>query len=194
MSSTNLKHALKQWRDTPLATMTWHVPLHRLLDVEYCELVTQMVTEHSERWEAMKATPTLWKQLPEHSGIYMFVWRPALRFCMEAGRYNSLTMPVYVGKAGGRKSTNTLKKRYKAEYSNYLSEDPRRLWSTHSPQNRQERLQRYLQLRPLEYWFVVAPTPEYADELESHLLNTLSPPGNKMSGVMARLENPKPAF
>lgn len=195
MSETQkLQAALQQWKDAPLAPVAWQIPLQRLLDDDYCTQVTNLLSQQSVGWECMKATPNLWKQLPRHRGVYMFVWRPILYLGMENGQNSQLFLPVYVGKAGGVPSNNTLDNRYKTEYRAYLGDNPKLLWTITETTHRVSRLKRYLQLRPLEFWFLPTKDAESADCVESHLLNTLSPPANSRPGAMARLKPPQPAF
>ena len=136
------------------------------------------------------ATPGLARALPKSAGLYMFVWRPRLRFSLASARdpgdsndFRSqdessvaLAYVLYVGKAGD-KSKGSIRERYKS-YAGLMSSSPEKLWETQPPSVREQRLERLLCLRPLEFWFQEC-SSEDLGQLELRLIDALSPPGNR---------------
>jgi hypothetical protein len=168
--------ALNHTEPTPYLQLK--LPVDPLIDERHCQQISESLRLAGKDWECRKATPTLWKQLPTKPGLYMFVWRPSLSFRLAADPDRPVIPPyiLYVGQAGG-KSNNNLRGRYKGEYAHYVGADPSVLWSTDTGrQVRQERLQRYLTIVPLEYWWSVIEDRDKILQLERRLNYMLSPP------------------
>ena len=142
-------------------------------------------------------TPTkrTWEMIPDEPGLYMFVWRPYFRFDVAAGRNIDLEQVLYLGQAGaGKYKQATLRSRYKSGYSKYFPGDPARLWEEHEVIQRHGRLQRYLALRPLEFWFTVIQDRDQIALLEDRLLQLLNPPINQDRRPKLVRGNARPAF
>jgi hypothetical protein len=126
----------------------------------------------------------------------MFVWRPefTLRFAAPP-EIERLSWVLYVGKAGKQGgTTDTIKHRYIGEYSKYVGKDPSCLWDSNAPKDREDRLARYLTLRPLEYWFLIVEDLRDILILERKLIRLLRPPLNQQHGPRIRPGKPVPAF
>jgi hypothetical protein len=142
-------------------------------------MISEVLQDVGSAWEIRTAQPDLYHHLPMGPGLYMFVWHPALRFA-GAHTTNARSFPwvLYIGQAGGGSSNNTLRDRYKNEYSKLLNGDPGELFARDAPANRNERMQRYLRLRPLEYWWTEISKKSMIVPLEKKLVNLLQPPLN----------------
>lgn len=162
--------------------MQLRLPVDPLIDEVHCTAISKALKDFCTDWERRVATPTLWKQLPTSKGLYMFVWRPKLefRFAEDPTRQISPPYILYIGQVGalkgGRSSDNTLRKRYKGEYANYVGANPEALWSTQTPGDRKTKLQRFLTLEPLEFWYCCMSDETQILRLESRLNYLLSPP------------------
>lgn len=93
---------------------------------------------------------------------------------------------------GGK--NDTIKHRYMTEYSKYVGKDPSCLWDSHAPRDREEKLARYLALRPLEYWFLQIPDVRDILILERKMIRMLRPPLNQQHGPKIRPGKTVPAF
>lgn len=190
MAHADLTALVAKHRDRDSPTLAVELALQRLLDVRDCLALQNTVAAVAGPWEAHAASERLYENLPAEAGIYMFVWRPPFHFDVHQGRRPfDLTQVLYVGRAGGGSSTNTLKARYK-DYRKYLRGDPAGLWEEGEPITRPTRLARYLTLRPLEYWCAVISDPAEVDSVEARLTKLLNPPLNKDRRPKLR---PKPA-
>jgi hypothetical protein len=172
--------------------------LSDLVDCAYCETVSDELHKNGRRWEVRKATPELWEQLPVKSGLYMFVLVPNLMLRRaHPERADKLQYALYVGKAGSRPGqTSSLRSRYKADYRHYLGQDPDLLWSRVAPPRRREDvLRKYLNLYPLEYWYLEIPETETIDRMEKSLIKLLNPPLNSQGKTKLRpIGKAVPAF
>jgi hypothetical protein len=126
----------------------------------------------------------------------MFVWKPDLMFRFAAAPHvEQLCWVLYVGKAGTEEGKNdTIKHRYLNEYSNYLGKDASCLWDSHAPTDREQKLARYLTLRPMEYWFLSMGDVRDILILERKLIRLLRPPLNAQHGPKIRPGKTVPAF
>ena len=204
--STHLKDELALRRSgagkTP--SIDLRLPVDPLADADHCASITARLRAAGQLWERHVAHPNLAAMLPKKSGLYMFVWRPGLRFCVanerapwqEGGKapskdgIESFAYVLYVGKAGDG-SANSIKGRYQNGYSKYIGKNPDRLWD--GPEtSREDRLRRYLSLEPLEFWYMVVEDPAMISPLESALLMALSPPA--AAQLRARFTKTAPAF
>jgi hypothetical protein len=160
--------------------------------------LNEILKQGGRQWERRMATANLWQQLPNSPGLYMFLWLPGLEFLVADG-----TGPVpwrfpcvlYVGEAGAGQSKNTLRGRYKGEYSKLVDGDPEQLW-TSRPRERRSRaelLKHYLTLFPLEYWFLEIDDPSQVAPLERRLLQLLNPPLVQQNRAQL-VGKPEPAF
>lgn len=147
-----------------------------LLDQKYCTSVAKMLTGAGVRWSIRRATPSLQSFLPRLPGLYMFVWRPWLRFLASDGNAKSFPVILYVGQTGGEGSANTIRSRY-TEYARLIPSK-----GTEVPQAAQslraERLARYLGLSELEFWYATPDDATLIPELENRIINLMTPPLN----------------
>jgi hypothetical protein len=192
----DVKAVLQKYRDEPLDQLYFSPSIELLMDADHCRTINQIVHQSGTQWERLKAVPTLWSQLPNISGIYMFVWTPdvALRFA-SAPEVERFFWVLYIGKAGEPEAPNaTIRSRYKSEYTKYVGRDPSCLWDGSSPDTRESRLTKYLTLRPLEFWYLSIDQVSEIVLLEKRLLKLLKPPLNYQHGPKLRLGKPMPAF
>jgi hypothetical protein len=163
-------------RDSPSPVLHNRVALLRLLDEAGSKALSADLTRHAQPWEMRAAANRTWEMVPDEPGLYMFVWRPFFRFEVTGGRNVDLEQVLYLGQAGaGKYRQATLRSRYKSGYSRYFPGDPARLWEEREVVQRHGRLQRYLALRPLEFWFTVIEDREQIALLEDRLLQLLNP-------------------
>jgi hypothetical protein len=103
---------------------------------------------------------------------------------------------LYIGKAGIEDGKfDTIKSRYSSEYSKYVGGDIGCLWDDKPAIEREQKLARYLTLRPLEYWFLPIPTTKDIPLLERKLVRLLKPPlNNQHSGPRIKPGKTVPAF
>ena len=190
-----LGDALALNRSFGVPTLAFDVRLSYLLDKEHCQQISKSVERYGGYWEIRKATSSLWKQLPSKSGIYMFVWVPdlAMRLAQESSRID-LKWILYVGRAGDVDSSNTIKERYRAEYSKYVGGDPSILWEESAPKTREERLKRYLTLSPMQYWYLEVEEKRHLPKIEKQLIKLFSPPLNRQGGPRIKTGKPIEAF
>ena len=191
-----LAKLLQLHRGDPSPTLEFRPPIARLIDADHCMMLTEELREHGTPWTIKKATPTLWQQLPEAPGLYMFVWRPTFKVDLAAPNCDqgqTFAWVLYVGRTGADQSGNRLRSRYKGGYAKYLDGDPAGLWETDQPISREARLCRYLLLQPLEYWWTEIENAERIAILERRLVTMLSPPLNKQ-GAALRIAGRQNAF
>ncbi len=176
-----LTAALVRRKYEPMPPIEMVLPLSDLVDGTFCAAVSEELHKDGRRWEVRKATPELWEQLPLKGGLYMFVLVPALTLKRaHPERDEQLRYALYVGKAGSRPGlTSSLRSRYKEEYRYYLGQDPDLLWSrVAGPKRREDVLRKYLNLHPLEYWYLEIADREAIDRMEKSLIKLLNPPLN----------------
>ena len=152
------------------------------------------------QWQICEATSSLHELLPNKMGLYMFVWR--MPFPMPSTTsMDRFRVVLYVGQAGGESVASTLQSRYRQEYSKIVGMSPESLW-TQEPKTRLEKLQRFLNLRDLEYWYHDNVSDcNLLKSFESVLISVFNPPANTIgrtggnsASVMGTLGKPIPAF
>lgn len=187
---------LHKFRDEPACALQFQPSIEMFIDSRFCLAMDRILHRSGILWERLKAVPNLASQLPEETGIYMFVWKPEL--CL---RFSSppteerFCWVLYVGKAGTNEGkSDTIKHRFQSEYSKYVAQDAACLWETHAAIERKERLARYLTLRPLEYWLLTISEIRDILVLEKKLIRMLRPPLNQQHGPKLRPGKPTPAF
>ena len=187
-------------RDAPSPTLNIQWALLRLLDEVGSQQLHGDLRAAGQPWEILGATEHAWEMVPEMPGLYLFVWRPWFSFDVAEGRRPGELMQVlYVGKAGaddrGQRSTGDLRQRYRS-YLKHLRGDPDELWVPDEPRTRLQLLDRYLKLRPLEFWYTVVADHRHVPLLEDRLMKMLNPPCNRQRTprLTARLGPPQPAF
>lgn len=184
--------------DSPVLGIGW--ALLRLLDQGACEQLRCDLRSEGQPWEIMLANEHTWEAVPDEPGLYMFVWRPWLTFDVaEAPRSGDLRQVLYVGKAGaddaGNRTSGGLKQRYRS-YVKHLRINADILWNGTEPRTRVQMLDRYMCLRPMEYWFTVIPRYDQIPLLEDRLIKMLNPPCNRqrVPRITARFGPATPAF
>jgi len=194
MNDNELQQLLRTRRDEPAVPLHFTPCVERLLDGDLCESITRITQTSGACWERYLAHDGLDSQLPAERGVYMFVWRPRISFSFSATQQQTLPWILYVGKAGTTGGVaDTLPARYKT-YRRYIGQSPTGLWDRIPPRTREERLSRYLTLRPLEYWFVTVPEISEISRLEKHLIKLFRPPLNDHHTRCLRPGLTAPAF
>ena len=182
--------------DTPIKPLLSAMAFNDLLDAALCKEISQQLAEGDRRWEIHRATSDLWQQIPDRPGLYMFVFAPLL-FLRQAHPEREVTIPqtLYVGRAGSASGSGTLRARYKTEYRNYVACDPERLWEENPDADRKATLRKYLNVSPLQYWYLEVENRDYIKGLESALIKLLNPPLNIQGTLKMRPRGPLvPAF
>lgn len=176
------------------------LPLGQLLDKAWCTQMSRSVMTQFE-WTICEATNSLADQLPEKSGLYMFVWRIPFPFPSTKLGKHFFRMIVYIGQAGAQNSGNTLQQRYRQEYASIVGQNPDAIWQTESP-TRKDRLKRALNLRDLEFWYHDSvPGTSLLLEFERTLIDLFRPTANTQGigtqdapRLQAKLGHAIPAF
>ncbi|MFG2716880.1 hypothetical protein ACGFW5_01015 [Streptomyces sp. NPDC048416] len=165
------------------------VPAHRLLQDD--------LKRHASPWETLTAVESIASSIPDEPGLYMFVWRPAIKLVMADRSEGSFHQVLYIGHAGGAGELgNTLRNRFK-DYKKHLRGNPEDLWIREPPTTREGRLTHYLALHPLEFWFATVDDRSMIKNLEDRLIHLYNPPINIQGGpkLRGRLSStPKPAL
>ena len=147
----------------------------RLLNsAEHCRRVQIALDGIGAEWDAHMATPELGAALPREPGLYMFVWRPLFRMRLGAGESVSFRRVLYVGRAGGPGSGNTLRGRYRG-YASLLADGAA---AADWPKARDRRLAALFRLRDLRYWCAPVSDEAALPAMEKRLIELLDPPGN----------------
>lgn len=184
-------------RDEPACTLDFRPCIPKLIDSQLCRNLDRLMRQHGPKWERLTAVQTLHTSLPSTTGVYMFVWRPEIEFHVDPGVKERISWIIYIGKAGIEGGTHdTIKSRYRSEYSKYVGRDASGLWRREAVKTREEKLSRFLTLRPLEYWFLPledACVHEIA-LIERQLIRLFCPPLNKHYGASLRSGKREPAF
>lgn len=164
----------------------------RLLNsAEHCRRVQIALDGIGAEWEAHRATPGLARSLPREPGLYMFVWRPSFRVRLGNGEPASFRRVLYVGRAGGPGSGNTLRGRY-GGYTALLADGAA---AADWPKARDRRLAALFQLRDLRYWCAPVSDGTALPAMEKRLIELLDPPGNRdRPKPQLQVLRTKPAF
>jgi hypothetical protein len=86
--------------------MEMMLPIRHHMDQDFCAAVSKDLIKYCAIWEKRLATPDLWKQLPDESGVYMFVFASPL--CLQTtSDIFCLAWVLYVGRAGDANSRAT---------------------------------------------------------------------------------------
>lgn len=194
MNDSEFQKFIRTRRDEPAPPLHFAPALERLLDTGLCDSVAHIMKSQGLCWERYSAYDTLDTQLPSERGVYMFVWRPRITFTFSANHQQTLPWILYVGKAGTVGGVaDTFPVRYK-QYRRYLGRSPDVLWDPTPARTRDEKLSRYLALRPLEYWFMRVAEVGDIGRLEKHLIKLFRPPINDHHARCLRPGRPEPAF
>jgi hypothetical protein len=198
LNDEEFRRAVARFRDESTPALAFTPALERFLDASFLESIQEEFRANHFKWERRHATPSLASQLPRQRGIYMFVWAPDLSFEFDtATNHHHIVWVLYIGKAGIEGGAcDTFQDRYRQAYQRYIGGDPAILWSKENPEApREKRLERYLTLRPLQFWYLPISDVNYIPVLERRLLQLFRPPLNTQhSGLRARLGKPSPAW
>lgn len=196
--SEALARMVQRHREEDSPALPIEVGLLRMLDVTSCQQLDLDLREFASPWEIHQATENLASVLPDEPGLYMFVWRPQFQFAVD-GRptHGSFPQLLYIGQAGASQadSGNTIRRRYK-EYTRYLRANPEGLWTDSEPKTREQRLSRYLPLRPMEFWCCTVADRGRIRGLEKRLIRLWNPPLNDSDRpkLRGRLGTPRAAW
>ena len=196
MNDEELKQLLQERRDEEACNLHFNPRLDLLMNSDYCNSLNNLIHRQGAIWERMLATPALGAMLPNEPGIYMFVWKPvlSLRF-IASPESEQFTWVLYIGKSGTEGSTTaTIRQRYLGEYNKYVGKNAVCLWDVADPQNREEKLSRFLTLRPLEFWYLTMNNASEILRLETKLIRVLRPPLNKQHAVTLRSGKKQPVI
>lgn len=187
--------ALVQYQYDEAPDLSFKFLPNRLVNKSYCETLSdEIINSFGNTWERLVATKDLALSLPSLPGIYMFVWKPYFNFAFD-DYFTSLHYVVYIGKAGGPNENSTFKSRYKSEYAKIVKRDAEEIWKKNEMKCRKDRLNKFLNLWELEYWFIVMKEENrhVIKKYEEKLIQLFNPPGNT-SGLRAKYGKSKPAF
>lgn len=168
-----------------------------MLDVPAHQLLQDDLKRHASPWEKLTAVESIASSIPDEPGLYMFIWRPAIKLAMADRSEGGFHQVLYIGHAGGAGELgNTLRNRFK-DYKKHLRGNPEDLWTREPPTTRAGRLTHYLALHPLEFWFATVDDRSMIRNLEGRLIHLYNPPiniqgGPKLRGRLSRI--PKPAL
>lgn len=193
MMEATVRQTLARHREDPPAGIVMMLPIHHQMDKDFCGAVSDDLAKCGAAWEKRLATPDLWKQLPDESGIYMFVFTSSLCLQTTSETY-SPSWVLYVGRAGSGSSRRTIRDRYKGEYSRYVGKDPEILWTAGVPSSRDDRMSQYLTIYPLYYWYTTVAQRERIPHIEDRLIKLLAPMINGRQLPRLRAQPPQPAF
>ncbi|MGI5205816.1 hypothetical protein ACQEU6_30105 [Spirillospora sp. CA-108201] len=198
MASTNAhERSVIRHRAEASPALNLQLGIAMMLDIPAHKVLQDDLTELASPWERAMAVESLTDSLPHEAGLYMFVWRPAIRLRMADESQTSFYQVLYIGQAGGAgQRGNTLRNRFK-DYKKHLRGNPERLWTEGPPTARSDRLTYYLALRPLEFWFATVEDRSVIRNLEERLITLYNPPLNSHSRprLRARLKtNPQPVL
>lgn len=193
MREKQIEESLARHRHERPPAITLNLPLFPNLDVTMCDVVSADLAKGSHHWERQRAVKDLWRTLPSASGLYMFIFSSPLRLRCNIGVHQP-SWVLYVGRAGSEAAAYSIKDRYRQNYARYVEGDPELLWSAEQVVNRDQKLQRYLTIYPLEFWWLEVEDLAKIKPLEDHLIKMLDPLLNKTQKLNLRPSPPEPAF
>ncbi len=194
MNDQEFELILSKFRGQPASVLEFKPAIEALIDSKDCLALGKILHPVGLKWERINARETSGAMLPPERGLYMFVWRPELTIEFSSPpETERFCWVLYIGKAGSEGGTNdTIKNRYLSEYSKYVGKDPSCLWDSHAASKREDRLARYLTLRPLEFWFLTMTSIPDIQLMEKRLIKILQPPLNIQYGAKLRAGTPIP--
>lgn len=195
ISNEKFQEELEFNRDDPTPYVCLELPISRLGCSVHTRKITERMREAGWVWESVKATENIAEAIPDERGLYMFVWEPALTLRDGNEKDLNFRWVLYVGKAGAE-SDSDLRARYKSEYKKYVGGHPGVFWEpAPAPPTRESLLRFHLALRPLFFYYSVAPSGS-ADisTLERRLIQIFRPPANTQHKGVLRKGKPEAAF
>jgi hypothetical protein len=160
-------------------SVVFEIPPDRLVNKEYCENLSDEIFKKL-KWEVLLASQSIVDRIPETPGLYMFIWKPYFKLSIEKGDYE-FRYVLYIGQANS--DTSNLRTRFRSDYIDFIKSYSDSIWDKVEPNNREQRLKKYLNLWELEYWFCSITNREdleKIDKLEIELIETLGPLINDM--------------
>ena len=198
LNDDEFRRVISRYRGEPATALSFSPALEKLLDETLVADIQRDFRENAFKWERRNATASLASQLPRNRGIYMFVWTPGPVFEFDTGSNDHHTAWVlYIGKAGVEGgAADTFQDRYRQAYQRHVGGDPALLWRDEVVEVvRENRLKRFLSLRPLQYWYLAVQDVSYIPVLEKRLIQIFRPPLNSHHcGLRARFGKPSPAW
>jgi hypothetical protein len=188
-----VRHSLARHRDKRPIGLETLFQIDRQIDLDFAKMLENDLTIYGD-WERRRATPALGDQLPNTTGLYMFLFQSHMNFHVAELGKRRMASILYIGRAGGNISENTLRNRYRNEYANYIGADPDILWQENPARGRQQLLKRYMAIWPLDYWFLCVSDRDKIESLEDRLIKLYSPPLNSNGRLRVRASEPRPAF
>ena len=180
MNDTEYHQRLNLFLDKKSIPFISSLDVSKLLNKNFIETLFLSTYKKEKRWSKTSALSEVCDTLPTKAGIYMFVWSSAFMFKFDISPAPSFAFPVYIGSAGAKKNCNgTIKARYQSEYKKIVNSDPKLLWSQDATKSREKRLKAYLNLRPLEFWYIEMEDPTEIEEIERLLISIFNPPANE---------------
>ena len=188
--SDNIRRTLAKNRNVRSPALPFYVPIDSNIDADYCGAAIEEMQACTSGWHKIPVTSNMVTYIPDKPGLYMFVWRSCLKLNGVAdGQDQYFDWCLYVGKA-----ETSLQSRFKGEYKAHTEGVSDDLWKTKLVR-RSEKLQAYLTLRPLYYLYTTTIEIDKISELESKLIDILSPPLNDVGKIRATFAKaPEPAF
>jgi hypothetical protein len=178
----DLEDALIRYQYDDAPPLSFHFLPDRLVNKQYCsDLARIILQECNGKWEKLSATQNLYSSIPDKPGLYMFVWKICFPFEFDSAT-TFVRLILYIGKAGEADGKGTIRSRYKTEYSRIVSSDAEKLWTSVDMSTRSGRLQKFLNLYELEYWFLVMDNCTEMSKigiLEDKLIKLFNPPANR---------------
>jgi hypothetical protein len=197
MAHDHLASLLIVNRDNAPDPLELCLPLDRALDESWCKQTAGSIFG-LKKWSRFPATPETGPHIPEKAGIYMFVWKCKFNIPIEGKEDFNFRYVLYVGKAGGEDASGSLRKRYESGYSRAIGANPELIWKRDA-RSRDDLLNRFLNLKDLEFWFVEVGNIEYLEFHEMTLIKLFNPPANTQhfksgASLKGKLKSAVPAF
>ena len=171
------------------------IPIGMMINSKRCEAFQRQIeTAADGKWEVLPAKAASASSVPKLPGIYMFVWHPTLVLTRSQPHSDyPLRYILYVGSTGADDSAGTLRERYRT-YVPHFEANPRSLWTDEALKSRNARLDCFLSLIPLEFWFLACAEANLIDEIEARLIEFLNPPINARKEPVLRPTSTRTAF
>lgn len=193
LSRLEQNRALRRGEPTPCVPIM--LPCDPLLFTSEMTALSALIATRCKTWSFLKADPSIAGELPEESGLYLFVWRPGFALKCETPGRNSqdFAYVLYVGEAGADGGAGTIRGRF-SSYKAFLEAGPDPIWNTADGSLRGVKLSKLLAVRPLEFWWTTCKDLETLGLLERRLVGIFNPPGNQHYRAQLDESRSVPAF
>lgn len=190
---TLLRDSFELFSDEHTPALLFTISVNAWLREHFDGKVAKRLSSLQSSWETRPVTKSLQENIPDTPGIYMFIWRPGFTLKLATGTSEQkFQWVLYLGI-----TESSLKARYKNEYKKVLfkkEKTSRALWDSRQAETRREKLERFLSLRPLEYWYLPCSDTVLLKTLESHLIELLAPPLNAQKQARLKIGKTGKAF